>query len=190
MRTRSAIIIALVAGLSVTVPASGGLVMNEDLGSQTILNDVLTTETSLDYTLDLGGPFGMLRVRSAVEYNPVLDRNTFDYVVFNESGAKIHHLAFYGEQWVSGLSWSGNWAVAPSNGWVDFYDWEMFAGNNDEFILGSTLTNSWGIGSARFYLDELQWVDVGVLKPTTVPEPATLSLLALGGLAIVRRRCK
>ena len=194
MRTRSAIIIAFVALLAVIGQASGGLVMNETLGSQTILNDVLTTEMSLDYTLELGAPNGSLHVRSQTYIDPG-DSNVrfYDYLITNVSGCVVYSLTFYGEQFLGGeaLYSTWPWTINTTSQYVHFYDNDILSSNTTHhFSTGSSLTDSWGIGFMEFDVQDIaQPVRVGVLKPTTVPEPATLGLLVCcGAFGLLKRR--
>ena len=187
-----------VAAVASAGPAYGGLAMSEDLGSQTIFNDVLTTETSLDYTLVLttdassGQPL-TLRVIT----NTFIDIDTglriFDYAVFNESDMDVlasesPGIYFYGEQWVGGSGVYEEWKTGVTDTSIYFYHNAIYGWGDDELMAGSSLTDSWGVGSARFYMQELEWVDVGVLKPTTVPEPATMGLLMLGAVGLLKGR--
>ena len=187
--------ITLTLLFAVSGVARGALVMNEDLGNQTILTDVLTTETSLDYTLDLGpdpssGQPMIVRVISNVIYDSGNVRNIFDYQVINASGDDIISIAFFGEEWIGGYSFDSNpWSTSVTSRFIEFYDGDILSGSDDLLRTGTNLLTSWAVGSADFYLsDRIESVHVGVLKPTTVPEPATLGLLMLGAAGLLKGR--
>jgi hypothetical protein len=61
--------------------------------------------------------------------------------------------------------------------------------NSGEFDLISTFTNAPSLGYATAMSDENgAFNDVSVDVPSNIPEPATLSLLALGGAVLFRRK--
>ncbi|MCE5325555.1 MAG: PEP-CTERM sorting domain-containing protein [Planctomycetaceae bacterium] len=70
---------------------------------------------------------------------------------------------------------TGTSATADANNVIDWYFWDVTGAAGDVFLV--TATKSSG-----------GWVDLGGITIDAIPEPATMSLLVLGGVAALVRR--
>lgn len=106
-----------------------------------------------------------LRVTSDVWYDPDLNMNVFDYKVFNDSGDTIFNLIFPGEQWVDGGGVHQVWEREVTDDFIRFYDGYIDNNRSEEFIAGSSLIDTWGIGPAKFESDAGNTFYVDTLIP-------------------------
>ena len=148
-------------------------------------------ELLVQFGITAGGKY---RVRGAANGSPsvtttylapvALTEMTFYLVIDTEANLGNGEMDFYAQQ-----DSCGNWIGAIENVAMGLLD----AGDPDYAADPSLWTGWWlrnqysGISEANspggMYIDDLE-----IIVDGTVPEPATLSLLVLGGLACIRRR--
>lgn len=178
-----AIVVSPAAVLVQASVVSGPTVNPSNGHSYYLLGQSSWTEAEAE-AVDLGGH--LVTINDAAENQWILDTLVAGHAV-SELWIGLNDLAIEGRwEWVDGdLSAYRNFRAGEPNG--DVSDWEgcdygnMYAGGtyrgqwNDTSNTNSSISGT-GLGYAH-----------GVVE---VPEPATLSLLALGSLALIRRRSK
>jgi len=139
---------------------------DDDTNTAILWNAVVLTHTQdVDYSVS-GNPNGL----------PGYQAQTSDAVPLIELQAKSSPVK-YGIGLGEVLQIRFDTSLANGSGILDYFD--AFGGGND--------TNHYSIG---FHAISAQAVDGGSLSGVAVPEPASLGMLAFGGLAILVRRAK
>jgi hypothetical protein len=157
--------------VSVDVPVNEKT-LSADLNDDGIVNGVdyailvrnwmKRTNTDLtSYEQEVNG----LKVCSYVVYDPSLNMNIFDYLAYNNSGDTFFNNIFFGEQWVDGGGVHQLWEREVTEDFIRFYGNLLNPTKNEEFIAGSSLIDTWGIGPAKFESDAGNTFYVDVLIP-------------------------
>lgn len=137
-----------------------------------------------------------ITVISDVEYDADLGWNIFDYKIQNNSGDTLYEISQIGEGWQDGYgvhqSWTMDITDSPilNQDEIKFYDKNLYSGQNEEFITGSNLLDTWGIRQMELKSTQGNTYHLNVLAPEAVPEPATIAMLALGAAMLTLKRRK
>ena len=180
-------------------PTAGGIVSDAYAYSGTQSVNISGGSDRVD---TFSGIFGGSWSFSIMQYIPTISTGTSFVILMNQYndgalGAKSWSSQVEYDMALGEVRSGGNTLTMVKGAWVESRFWINLATNTvHEYYNGELIrTGPWQDGNG---LDELQAVDLYAnnadpvyydnLSVTQVPEPATLTILALGGLGVLRRR--
>ncbi len=174
MRTVTMLAVLAVAVVGITPAALGTPIFTETVDVYTVLDGRLPGPPSAVWTHTFDGSVSPITSVTLTIVAEGVDDGEQDPVYFEG-----HFLGYLQNQ---GFYYSG-WDMQPGPGALGYPQTEL---TTTVF----SLDPSWieGLTSASVEVDNYWIMEVETSTLTIIPEPTTLSLLALGGLAVMRRR--